>query len=74
MKFTLYTLPSCGICHMIKTKLAQKNIQYEEKNFEEIANYLQIDHAPVLKIAHEDRVDFITSPGEMAKLINNYVG
>lgn len=73
MQFTLYTLPSCGICHMIKTKLEQKNIAYEEKPLEEIAEYLHIDHAPVLKINHEEKVDFITSPGEMTKLINNYV-
>lgn len=74
MDFTLYTLPNCGICHMIKTKLEQKQIAYEEQDFTEIADYLQTDHAPVLKIAHEGQVDFITSPGEMAKLINNYVG
>lgn len=74
MTFTLYTLPTCGVCRMIKTKLEQKNIEYEEKPLEEIASYLQIDHAPVLKINHEGKVDFITSPGEMAKLINNYVG
>lgn len=73
MKFTLYTLPTCGICHMIKTKLETKNIQYEERPFEEIASYLQIDHAPVLKITSENKVNFIASPGEMAKLINNYV-
>lgn len=74
MTFTLYTLPTCGICRMIKTKLEQKNINYEEKPLEEIADYLNVDHAPVLKISHEEQVEFITSPGEMAKLINNYAG
>ena len=29
----LYTLPTCGICHTIKTKLEQKGIQFEEKDF-----------------------------------------
>ena len=74
MYFTLYTLPSCGICHMIKTKLESKNIPYTEENLSAIADYLQIDHAPVLKITNGDKVEFITSPGELAKLINNYVG
>ena len=74
MQFTLYTLPTCGICHMIKTKLQEKNIQYEERNFEEIASYLQTDQAPALKIVHNNDVKFITSPTEMVQLINNYVG
>ena len=74
MQFTLYTLPTCGICHMIKTKLQEKNIQYEERNFEEIASYLQTDQAPALKIVYNDDVKFITSPTEMVQLINNYVG
>lgn len=67
MNITLYTLPDCGICHMIKTKLEQKNISYKEYNLSEIADSLNIDHAPVLKINDE----FITSPGEMVKFINS---
>lgn len=74
MEFTLYTLPTCGICHMIKTKLENKNIAFKEENFSEIADLLQTDHAPVLKMADSDKVQFITSPSEMAQLINNYVG
>ena len=74
MQFILYTLPTCGICHMIKTKLKEKNINYEEQNFEEIASYLQTDQAPVLKIIYNNDVKFITSPSEMVQLINNYAG
>lgn len=74
MQFILYTLPTCGICHMIKTKLKEKNINYEEQNFEEIASYLQTDQAPVLKIIYDNDVKFITSPSEMVQLINNYAG
>ena len=73
MEFILYTLPTCGICHMIKTKLEEKNIQYEERNFEDIAAYLQTDHAPALKIVHNNEAQFITSPTEMVQIINNYV-
>ena len=75
MTFTLYTLPTCGICHMIKTKLQEKNIQFEEADFSEIADYLQTDRAPILKIKQDDsNIKFITSPNEMVQLINNYAG
>ena len=74
MQFILYTLPTCGICHMIETKMEEKNIPYEEKDFEEIASYLQTDQAPALKITHDNDVKFITSPSEMVQLINNYAG
>lgn len=69
MKIILYTLPTCGICHMIKTKLNDKNIKYEEHDLIEIADSLNIDHAPVLQINN----NIITSPSEMVKFINNYV-
>lgn len=74
MKFILYTLPTCGVCHMIKTKLEKKNIEYEERDLTEIADSLNIDHAPVLKVINDNEPDtFITSPGEMVKMINNYM-
>lgn len=63
----LYTLPTCGICHMIKTKLSGKDISFIEKNFEEIANKLHIDRAPILKI---DENTILTTPSEMVKWIN----
>lgn len=63
----LYTLPTCGICHMIKTKLAGKDIPFVEKNFEEIVNKLHTDRAPVLKI---DENTILTTPSEMVKWIN----
>ena len=56
MKFTIYTLPFCGICHMIKDKLESKHIQYEEEDFTSIAEYLQTDHAPALKITDGNKV------------------
>ena len=75
MKFILYTLPTCGVCHMIKTKLEKKNIEYEEHDLTEIADSLNIDHAPVLKVINDNDPGafFITSPGEMVKMINNYM-
>lgn len=72
MEFVLYTLPTCGICHMIKAKLNEYNISYIEDDFEKIASYLQTDRAPVLKITHNEKVEFITSPADMVKLIQNF--
>ena len=42
----VYTLPTCPICEMVKRKLKDKNIQYEEKPFEE-GNF-NTDRAPVV--------------------------
>ena len=68
---TLYSLPSCGICHMIKTKLEQKQIPFEEKSFSEIAEKLKIDHAPVLMVELSDiEKVYIYSPVEMVAWIN----
>lgn len=68
---TLYSLPSCGICHMIKTKLEQKQIPFEEKSFSEIAEKLNIDHAPVLMVELNDiEKVYIYSPVEMVAWIN----
>lgn len=63
---TLYSLPSCGICHMVKTKLQQKQIQFEEKNFAEIAEIIHSDHAPAL----EAEGIFYNSPTEIVAWIN----
>ena len=54
MKVILYTLPNCGICHMVKTKLQQKQISFEEDSFENIANIIHSDHAPALKVEKDD--------------------
>ena len=46
----LYTLPNCGICNMIKTKLTEKNLSYTEQSFEKIGSKLNTDRAPVLQV------------------------
>ncbi len=66
----LYTLPSCSICHIIKTKLEQKGIQFEEKGLEEITEILHVDHAPVLKILHGDGEEYIMSPSKINEWIS----
>lgn len=63
----LYTMPGCGICHMIKTRLEEKNIQFKEDDVFKVAEQLDIDRAPVLQINSEH---FITSPSEMIAWIS----
>lgn len=67
----LYTLPTCGICNMIKTKLNQKKIPYIEKDFSLIADTIQSDRAPALKINNNIIINSVT---EMVAWINNYQG
>lgn len=63
----LYTLPTCGICHMIKTKLQNKSIEYQEKDFSILAEKLNIDRAPVMVLSNGNK---IFSPSEMIEWIN----
>ncbi len=59
----VYTLPTCPICEMVKHKLKEKNIQYEEKSFEE-GNF-STDRAPVLFTGET----YLMSPTEINKWI-----
>lgn len=63
----LYTLQTCPICNMVKIKLKQKNITFEEKDLSEISSLLNIDRAPVLDIGNEN---YLTSPQEIVAWIN----
>lgn len=65
----LYTLPTCGICHMIKTKLQERNIPFEEKDFSLIAETIQSDRAPALQIGETQILNSVTG---MVSWINNY--
>lgn len=47
---TLYTLPTCPICEMVKKKLSAKGIPFVEKSFEELPTDINTDRAPVLAI------------------------
>lgn len=62
----IYTTPACGICKMVKKKMSEKNIPFEEYNLEDYAEELDIYSAPVLQI---DENTLLTSPIE----INNWV-
>lgn len=66
----LYTLPGCGICHIIKTKLEQKGIQFEEKGLDEISEILHVDHAPILHVIHNDGEEYVMSPSKINEWIS----
>ena len=71
MEVILYTLPTCGICKVMKTKLFAKNIQFKEKNFEEIINAIHSDRAPALEIIKENGETIIyNTPSQIVEWIN----
>lgn len=67
MNVILYTTPSCGICRMVKIKLQQKEINYVEKDAENIADKLDVQSAPILQV---DNI-FLTTPTDIVSWINN---
>lgn len=50
----IFTLPTCPICEMVKTKLNAKEIPYIERSFSELPDFLDTDRAPVLAIDDAD--------------------
>ena len=59
----IFTLPTCPICNMIKTKLQNKGYNYIERPFEELPDTIKTDRAPVLFNGEE----YLLSPLEMKK-------
>lgn len=55
---TLYTLPTCSRCKVLKDKMIEKGIEFKEVSTEAelIAN--DIDMVPILQIG-EDRLSFV---------------
>ena len=45
---TIYTLPTCPICEVVKKKLTIKEIPFVERSFEELPTEIKTDRAPVL--------------------------
>ena len=62
----LYTMPNCGICNMMKIKLHEKNIPFQEKPLIDYYEQLQIERAPVLQIGDQ----ILSSPIEINTWIN----
>ena len=70
---TLYTLPTCPICEMIKKKLSAKEIPFVERAFEELPEKINTDRAPVLAIDVMDDPSgtiYLLRPMEINKWIN----
>lgn len=63
----IYTLETCPVCNMVKTKLKAKNIQFEEKDLSYISGLLNIERAPVLDIGNGH---YLMSPTEIVAWIN----
>ena len=73
MKIILYTLPSCPICHMVKTKLKNKNIDFQEKDFAEISAQINSVQAPALQVTDEQgNIVIYNSPSQMVAWISQY--
>ena len=72
MNIILYTLPMCGICKMVKTKLQQKNIPFIEKDFSDIAAAINSDHAPALEINENGEATIYNNPSSIVRWINEY--
>ena len=84
MHIVLYTLSTCPICEMIKKKMKQKDIYYEELDFSLLSESLNIDRAPVMAIVNDINFNkikdniipidakFILSPTEMVEIINSW--
>lgn len=65
----IYTTPTCGICKIIKKKLMDKNIPFEQLDLIDYAEQLNIYTSPVLEL--ENNI-LLTSPTEINDWINNY--
>lgn len=84
MHIVLYTLSTCPICEMIKKKMKQKDIYYEELDFSLLPESLNTDRAPIMAIVNDidfnkikDNIipidaKFILSPTEMVEIINSW--
>ena len=70
MTVQLYTLPDCSICHMIKKKLESKAIIFDECDFNDIAESMGLERAPLLKVTTKDETQYFMSPSKMVEWIN----
>ncbi len=64
---TIYTSPTCHKCHMIKTKLNSKGIEYNECQDIERMKALNIFSLPVLEVNGE----LITNITDINKYVND---
>lgn len=65
----IYTMPTCGVCKMIKKKLINKNIPFEQFNLIDYAKEMGVYTAPVLEL---ENGSLLTSPIKINEWINNH--
>lgn len=70
MKIILYTLPTCSICNMVKTKLNQKNLLFEERDFRKITTKINSEYAPALEIINDEKSIIYNNPSQIVNWIN----
>ena len=64
----LYTIPTCGICQVIKNKLIEKNIPFEEASGEIAVEKFNVNKFPIFET--EEKTFF--SPKEISNWIKEY--
>lgn len=72
MNIILYTLPSCPICEMVKTKLKQKNILFQILPFQQVTDIIHSEQAPALEVKENNKSIYYTTPREIVNWINTY--
>ena len=61
MIVTIYTLPTCPICEMVKKKLTTKGISYLELPLQELPEFIHTDRAPVMEVG----MKYLMTPTEI---------
>ena len=68
MMIKCYSLPNCPMCEMLKEKLTEINVSFEEVQNKEILKSKGITHVPCLEIEENKILKF----AEALKWVNNY--
>ena len=71
----LYSLPTCPRCKVIKTKLSQAGIQFDECQDIDVMQDMDITSAPALAIRTDSSSEFkiIRDFGEINALVNELI-
>ena len=78
---TLYTLPFSPICNLIRQKMKEKKVEFQELNFSEVLNKINATTAPVVEIPVgktycgdfcEYTTVYLETPEEILKWLNDF--
>ncbi len=59
MEVTIYSLPTCPKCQILKTKLSAKNVSYKEISDIDVLQQEGIQYVPQMKIEDSLLMDFV---------------